>query len=507
MPASYNSQDFNFTFGLDLTENERVEFKALHVSQRNNEFPGIVTDLTKSITDGYTMRFISENQELYDRLTFDAWYNNARFAGDSLNSGKARQIPQLNNFATVTDAAGNVLPGFQGKYTIETNGETNTWGFREATTWGKTGDAQFTAGIDLTRISSAINEFDTFVVTTQNFPLPRSASIDPGFFIDGLMPVGDRLKFKAGARADFNQSQIRTPATFPSLLAPGFTQDDFLRSILGPNALDSQTFFMWGAYATAEYKLSNEVIASLGFGTAQRAPTLTELFAAGTFLGVLQPGLTYVTGDPNLKQEQLVQVDFGLKGNYEYVRAGGNIYFAHVHDYITYQNVSSIGIFTGYKYINTNSAALGGVEAFGEADLTEWLTAFGTLYYTRGQDLTRNEALPNILPMDARVGLRFHEASKQPTWGTEITARMVDGQDRVALLLGNPASLGQNELPSAGFTIFDIRAFWAINKNVLATAGIENLGDRYYREHLDYRSGNGVFQPGLNGYFGLRVTY
>lgn len=509
MPASYNSQDFNFTFGVTLTPDSRVEFRALHVSQRNNEFPGIVTDLTKSITDGYTMRYISENQEWYDRLSVDAWYNDARFAGDSLNSGKARQIPQLNNFVDVVDANGNIIPNFQAKYSIETNGQTSVWGFREALSWGQTGSVQFTTGLDFNTISSAINEYDTFVNVTQNFPLPRSSSIDPGIFADGLLPVGERMKFKVGARLDWNQSEVRSPATFPALLAPGFTQNQFLTSpaILGPDAFTPQNFLLWSAYATAEYKLSNEVIASLGYGHAQRAPTLTELFAAGTFLGVLQPGLTFVNGDPTLKQETLNQVDFGMKSNYEYVRAGGNLYFAHIQDYITYQNVSTLGIFTGYRYINTPSAVLGGGEAFGEADLLDWLTAFGTLYYTRGQDLSRNEALPNILPLDSRVGLRIHEPGTQPRWGSELGVRMVGPQNQVAYLLGNPASGGTNELPTAGFTVVDIRGYWAITKNCLATAGIENLFDRFYREHLDYRSGGGVYQPGINGYFGLRVTY
>ena len=135
------------------------------------------------------------------------------------------------------------------------------------------------------------------------------------------------------------------------------------------------------------------------------------------------------------------------------------------------------------------------------------LTPFATFFYTHGQDLTRNEPLPNIFPMDVRVGLRVHEASRTPNWGTEFTARMVQGQHRAALTLGDPASIGTNELPTAGFTVFDVRTFWSLSKNVLVTAGIENLGDRFYREHLDYRSGRGVFQPGINGYFGMRVNY
>jgi outer membrane receptor protein involved in Fe transport len=42
---------------------------------------------------------------------------------------------------------------------------------------------------------------------------------------------------------------------------------------------------------------------------------------------------------------------------------------------------------------------------------------------------------------------------------------------------------------------------------MLLTAGVENLGDRFYREHLDLRTGRGVFQPGVNFYVGMRVTY
>jgi len=208
-----------------------------------------------------------------------------------------------------------------------------------------------------------------------------------------------------------------------------------------------------------------------------------------------------------LKQEQLHQFDFGLKANYENIRGGASMYFAHVFDYITYLRISQLAIFNGYKYINTNQAALSGCEAFGEADLTSWLTPFFTFYYTQGTDLTRNEPLPNIFPMDVRVGFRIHEPTKTPTWGTEFTARMVQGQSRVAYFLGDFSTGGTNELPTGGFTVFDIRGYWAVTKNVLATAGLENVGDRYYREHLDYRSGGGVFQPGRSLYLGLRVTY
>jgi outer membrane receptor protein involved in Fe transport len=42
---------------------------------------------------------------------------------------------------------------------------------------------------------------------------------------------------------------------------------------------------------------------------------------------------------------------------------------------------------------------------------------------------------------------------------------------------------------------------------LLLLAGIENLTDKYYHEHLDLRTGRGVFQPGINFYFGFELTY
>ena len=45
--------------------------------------------------------------------------------------------------------------------------------------------------------------------------------------------------------------------------------------------------------------------------------------------------------------------------------------------------------------------------------------------------------------------------------------------------------------------------------NLMMVAGVENFGDRTYREHLDFRSltGTQMFQPGTNFYVGGELTY
>jgi outer membrane receptor protein involved in Fe transport len=37
--------------------------------------------------------------------------------------------------------------------------------------------------------------------------------------------------------------------------------------------------------------------------------------------------------------------------------------------------------------------------------------------------------------------------------------------------------------------------------------GVENLTNKFYREHLDLRTGRGVFQPGITFYTGAQMNW
>jgi outer membrane receptor protein involved in Fe transport len=97
------------------------------------------------------------------------------------------------------------------------------------------------------------------------------------------------------------------------------------------------------------------------------------------------------------------------------------------------------------------------------------------------------------------MGLRFHDSRPQPRWGLEIAGRFVASQRRVASSL--------DEQASSGFAVYDVRSYWQARQGLLLTLGVENMFDRYYREHLDLRTGRGVFQPGINSYVGVEMKY
>ena len=170
----------------------------------------------------------------------------------------------------------------------------------------------------------------------------------------------------------------------------------------------------------------------------------------------------------------------------------------------------------GVRFVNTDRATLSGGEAYAEYDWSEYLTQFDVLSYVEGRDHPRDsrgmvpalhgsdeETLPGISPLGARLGVRLHEpvsqSTERPRWGVELAARAVDNQDRVA------SSLLERE--SAGFTVWDLRSYWQASDSVLLVAGAENFTDKQYHEHLDLRTGLGVFQPGVSFYFGFELSY
>lgn len=523
MPSSYNAQNIDFAFGYDFSTDNHLEIKIIRQDLHDVELPGQIFDISRGITDLYTARHVLENQEYFDRLSSEVWYSYTRFNGNNFSPGKRQQIPLLNDPAI----------GFEGI----TDGDVILPGFREMITWGTQGNAQLTLGVDMRYVRQKLNEYDTSVSNllavgraTVNNPIPRSHWSNPGLFLDDVLPVTDNLTLKSGARVDFISADINNvppPETLLQALPLTLGTTDF-----------QNNYNTWAAYITGEYKVTPEWTTFGNMGIAQRPPTLTELYAGLPFLAVVQNGLNYVTGNPGLSPEQAWQIDIGARAQYERMRAGATLFYAWIHNYVTYQleQPTTGGAINGLKFVNTPQATLSGFELYGDYDLYDWLTPFATMSFVEGRDETRDrrgslvlppptpavaqaslstqEPLPSIPPLDTRLGLRFHEVGRNPRYGVELTSRIVAAQNRIAQSL--------QEVATPGFTVWDLRSYWQANKNLLLTAGVENMFDKTYREHLDLRTGAtpillpngtfsptgpGVLQPGINFYFGAQLTY
>jgi iron complex outermembrane recepter protein len=531
VPSGYESREFTLAFGLDFANDTSIEASLLRLDQTDVEFPGYAFDIDSLVTDGYEVAYIDSNPDIGNRVESEVWYNRTRFEGNAQNPGKRALFPL---FARV-------------RYIGNTDVDSLSTGYRRARTWGTDLDGgRLILGHDLRFIKQELNEIATGTLIpgpglfiNRNSPIPQSFSVNPGLFAEYSELFLEDWTFKTGARIDYVQTDIvDDPAKLRSvgLADPVATYAE----IVGTEKSQTDRV-LWSLYGSLTREHYDALTSSTSLGYAQRAPNLTELYAAQPFLLLLQNGLNNVTGDPTLKQEQLIQADMSFDFEGDYLRAGMRGFYGWAFDYVTFENTS---VFSSngqvqqvsLRYVNTSLATLAGFESFLELLPQKRLTPFASMRFVDGRDRTRNgdfattngeqgtastrdasrqrgffsgfigsdsEPLPGISPLETRIGLRLRESIDDPSWNLEFAARIVDNQDRVA------SSLLESSTP--GFTVFDLRGTHrpAFSDNLVIVAGVENLTDKNYREHLDFRSPNGIsiFKPGINFYFGSELTY
>lgn len=578
VPSSYLSHNVNWAIGWDLTDKSSVEFKGSRVYQQGLEFPGLYFDVASQNSEAYSLRYTLKDQGAFDKLILDTWYNTSVGVGNTSAGPKQAFVQDLlgvsfnpnafnqsafNNFgffplpSIAQASAASTTPLNLFRDTSTSNFATSSLGYRLFSEWGQSDSGKFTLGTDLRVLGQGLQEHIRLeqysgnnlntgasivpgqsAFYNQNQSIPNSNSVNPGLFAQLDKPITDRWNVRTGGRMDWTRTSTNDrliTGNIDVFGSPGpsnanrFQVDPIIYST-NPGRTDTdRNFYLLSGFIQSQYKVTDEITGVLAFGHSERAPTLTELYAAGPFLGVLQQGTSRLIGDPNLRSEKLNQFDLGVQADYGWFQGGAGVFYGWMNDYITYdQNKGGPGL-TQVVYTNTNLATLAGSELYGQMDLTSWLTSFGTLTYVQGIDQTHNvnrrspnlassratnpangqfatdtEALPQIPPLESRVGFRVHDPKPQRRWQVEFSARMVAGQNSVATSLG--------EIATPGFTTFTIRSYWQATDRLLLTAGVENLGNKLYREHLDPISGNilGVFplnRPGTNFYFGTQLSY
>ena len=526
--SGYESREFTAALGRDFQNDTSIELSLLRLDQTDVEFPGYVFDINALVTDGYEIAYIDNDPGLGDRVENEVWYNRTNFNGDSTNPEKSRQFPFLNfvDFVGSTDA------------------DVMSTGYRRAVTWGNDPKShRITVGHDLRMIKQEVNEvFSTLFPGDPNrvfgqSPMPRSFSVNPGIFAEYYEPFCRDYTFQAGLRADFVQTDVTENPN--NLQEVGLSKRSYAETV--GTDISQTDRWLWSIYGKLIRQHSRSLTSCIALGYAQRPPTLTELYGAEQLLLLVQNGLNALTGDPRLKSEKLLQIDLSADYVGDYVKGGVRGFSAWGFDYITFENTlvrnfNGEIVQTSLRYVNTDLATLAGFESYAQWMHRSRLNMFATLRYVDGRDRTRNgdfatrqadqffpsirapglprgffsgiagsgaEPLPGISPLEARVGARLQDRVDDARWNIELSARIVDNQDRVATSL--------LEFTTPGFTTWDLRAIWQPDRweGLSVVTGIENFTDKTYREHLDFRSraGADIFQPGASYYFGADVTY
>ena len=127
----------------------------------------------------------------------------------------------------------------------------------------------------------------------------------------------------------------------------------------------------------------------------------------------------------------------------------------------------------------------------------------------RGRNRTDNRPLAQQPPLEGRLGLAY----ATPVWSVGGLARFVARQDRVAVNQGT--IIGQDLGPTPGFAVFALNAGWRLCRHATLTAGVDNLLDKTYAEHISragvavagYLVTTRVNEPGRTFWLKLDATF
>ena len=260
----------------------------------------------------------------------------------------------------------------------------------------------------------------------------------------------------------------------------------------------------------------NELTFSLGRGV--RSPDMTERFII--LLPISYDPYDYL-GNPQLKPEANNELDLGYRFNKSNIGAVDvSVFFSYVTNYITGELMppsvvkpQTKGVLGVKKFVNIDRAWLAGFEfTYNTPIQYEWFINLNAAYtmgvnpestqyvFENGEvideRIINNDPLPEIPPFESNIsiGYRFLNQKLIP----EFNIRLVAAQNKVSEAYYEPAS--------PGFTTLDFILTYKYNAHLKVYAGITNIFNTNYYEHLNRRiigSESPLYEPGRMFYMNL----
>ena len=225
-------------------------------------------------------------------------------------------------------------------------------------------------------------------------------------------------------------------------------------------------FFRW------ERDFSSALTAYAGVGHSERMPDYWELFSPDS-----GPDGS-INAFSSIQPEKTTQLDLGVQYRTERLNAWVSAYAGRIQDYILFTYRAG-GMMGSSSQASNIDARIAGAEAGAELQVGQGWKLGSTLAYAWGENRSNGNALPQMPPLEARLTANWEGAR----WSAGALVRAVAHQHRVATGQGNVVA--QDLGPSAGFATLALNAAYRFSDSLSISAGIDNVFDRAYSEHLN----------------------
>jgi len=290
-----------------------------------------------------------------------------------------------------------------------------------------------------------------------------------GVFGEATYDVNDSARVIGGLRVDSWHAEDKRAASLTARDA-----NNNLYTVANPTSGQSRDKLLSSGFVRLERDLaSTPATVYAGIGHTERFPDYWELISAN------KESLT-TTSAFNTSPEKTTQLDAGLHYSEGAVSGSVSAFYSKVKDFILIQSrvVKAVPTTRTITVTRNVDATTYGAEAGVAYQLAEYIKVDGSLAYVHGNNDTDGTALGQMSPLEVRIGLNYDNK----VWSFGGLVRGVAAQDRVAVNQGNIA--GQDIAASKGFGVLSLNAGWRINKAAQLTAGVDNLLNKSYAEHI-----------------------
>lgn len=191
------------------------------------------------------------------------------------------------------------------------------------------------------------------------------------------------------------------------------------------------------------------------------------------------------------KPEKTTQLDIGANWRNGPLALSASAFYGQINDYILIN-------WDRGQTRNVDARVMGG-EIDASWQFTPAWQGVASLSYVYGKNRTDSKPLAQQPPLELRMGLNY----AQGPYSAGVLWRVVAPQHRYDLGSGGIVSNGKDLGPTAGFGVLSLNAGWRPNKSVLLTAGVDNIFNKTYAEHL---SKSGVDIPGNVSFVDTRIN-
>ncbi|MCY1269963.1 Colicin I receptor [compost metagenome] len=378
----------------------------------------------------------------------------------------------MDNFSLRTPDPASMMP-----MPMASEVDRRTLGGRFAATF-KWSEMELVAGLDALRSEhrgrkSAYDMMSGRYTDADRFPWDKDAVMHSyGAFAEATWYAAERDRLVSGVRLDRSSAkdyrQVRS---------------GMMGSMPNPTADETRADTLPSGFVRYEHDLAGmPATFYTGLGHVQRFPDYWELFSPNS-----GPAGS-VNAFDGIEPEKTTQLDIGMQYSGADLQAWASAYVGQVRDFILFDYTGGMGGMRRSSADNIDARIMGG-ELGASYRLDEHWKTDATLAYSWGKNSSDDEALPQMPPLEVRLGATY----ERDDWSAGALWRLVAEQNRVAEGKGNV--VGQDFDKSPGFGVFSLNGAYRVSEHVKLSAGIDNLFDKDYAEHLNLAGNAGFGYP------------